>query len=65
MDRYTSLVQSSDTSQKLRANMPLRKWLKPQNEDGLLNMMVGYYASIVEVVNSVYVYVEREKEGGL
>lgn len=48
MDKYTSLIQSAD-SKKLRANMALRKWLKPQNSDGLLSMMTGYYAAVIEL----------------
>jgi hypothetical protein len=47
--RYTALLKAASEPggvvQKLRNNMPLRRWEKPTGKDGLLSMMKGYFAA--------------------
>jgi hypothetical protein len=48
MDRYIALLKDGENV-KLRANMPKRRWERPQDKEGLLPMLKGYYAATTAV----------------
>jgi len=66
MNRYTERLKEAASGQvkKLRNNMPLRRWERPSEKEGLLAMMKGYYAAGQELDHEFGRVLDALEKGG-